>query len=518
MEFLPLTQETPTRLLRALNSIERVGNKLPDPVSLFILSIVTVMVLSALLAALGSSGVNPATGEAVNAISLLDAAQIRRLFVELPQVLTSFPPLGIVLVVIIGSGLAERSGFFAAALKGLVRAVPRSLLTFTIVFAGVQANIASDAGYVVLIPLAAVVFSSSGRHPVAGLSAAFAGVAGGFAANFAITPGDGILSGMTQAAAALIDKDYKVEITANWYFLSALVPIYAIAGTIVCDRIVEPRLNAGAPWTRVVEAAADHAETSREQRGLRFAGIGFGLVVLLVILLAWGPGSPLRTDQGGFEPLFKSMVAIMFLVFLACGLGYGIGAGIIKSDKDAVSMASKGVGEISSYLVLVFFASIFVALFSWSNMGTLLAISGAETLKGAGLHEAPVALLFGVILLAMACDMLIGSASAKWAILSPILVPMFMLLGIAPEATQAAYRVGDSTTNMITPFMSYFPLILVMARKYMPDYGIGSMVALMLPYTVVYFLASGTFFVLWFLTGMPFGPGVESVYVPGIRP
>jgi aminobenzoyl-glutamate transport protein len=209
------------------------------------------------------------------------------------------------------------------------------------------------------------------------------------------------------------------------------------------------------------------------------------------------------------------MVAIMFLVFLACGLGYGIGAGVIKSDKDAVQLAGKGVGEISAYLVLVFFASIFVALFGWSHMGSLLAINGAEGLKSMGFDGAPVLLLVGVILLAMACDLLVGSASAKWAILSPILVPMFMLLGIAPEATQAAYRVGDSTTNMITPFMSYFPLILVMARKYMPDYGIGSMIALMLPYTVGFFLASGTFFVAWYLFGLPFGPGVENVYVPG---
>jgi len=368
---------------------------------------------------------------------------------------------------------------------------------------------------VVLIPLAAVVFASSGRHPVAGLSAAFAGVAGGFAANFAITPGDGILSGMTQAAAQLIDKSYTVEITANWYFLAAIVPVYVIVGTLVCEWIVEPRLNAGAKWVPVAPPPLDVDQDRREARGLRFAGVGFLLVLALVALLAWEPGSPLRGDDGSFDPLFKSMVAIMFLVFLACGIGYGVGAGSIKSDKDAVVLAGKGVGEISAYLVLVFFASVFVALFGWSHMGSLLAISGAETLKSAGLEGAPVILLVAVILLAMGCDLLIGSASAKWAILSPILVPMLMLLGIAPEATQAAYRVGDSTTNMITPFMSYFPLILVMARKYMPDYGIGSMVALMLPYTVAFFLASGAFFIAWFSLGLPFGPGVESLYVPG---
>jgi len=509
--------ERPSRLLRALNAIEVAGNKLPDPVTLFIFSIAIVMLLSAVLAAWGASAINPATGQAVSAISLLDTAQIRRLFVELPQVFTSFPPLGVVIVVIIGSGLAERAGFFAAALKGLVRAVPKPLMTLTIVFAGVQANIASDAGYVVLIPLAAAVFASTGRHPVAGLSAAFAGVAGGFAANLSITPGDGILSGMTHAAAQLIDKSYTVEITANWFFLASIVPVYVIVGTLVCEWIVEPRLNAGGPWVRVAPPADDIDQDKREARGLRFAGIGFLLVVALVVWLAWGPGSVLRGDDGSFEPLFRAMVAIMFLVFLACGIGYGAGAGVIKSDKDAVTLAGKGVGEISGYLVLVFFAAIFVALFGWSNMGSLLAITGAEGLKSAGLDSVPVLLLVSVILLAMACDLLIGSASAKWAILSPILLPMLMLLGIPPEATQAAYRVGDSTTNMITPFMSYFPLILVMARKYMADYGIGSMIALMLPYTVAFFFASGAFYVIWYLLGLPFGPGVETVYTPGAQ-
>jgi aminobenzoyl-glutamate transport protein len=504
--------------VRVLNWIERVGNRLPDPVTLFVIAIAVVILSSWYYAGIGASAVNPATGETVKAISLVDPAQIRRLFTELPQVLTSFPPLGVVLVIIIGVGLAERAGFFNAAIGSMVRAIPKSFLTLAVTFAGVQSSIASDAGYVVLIPLAAAAFASVGRHPVAGLSAAFAGVAGGFAANFSITTGDAMLSGLTQAAAGLIDKSYTVEITANWYFLAAIVPVYAITAAIICEWIVEPRLNAGPDWVRQAPEMEDENKASREKWGLRFSGIGFLLVMAFIAWLAWEPTSPLRDAKtGSFEPLFRSMVTIMFLIFLVCGLLYGIGAGVIKSDKDAVQLANKGVGDISAYLVLAFFAAVFVALFNWSNMGTLLAINGADALKSMGLEGRPLVLLFGVILLAMFTDLLIGSASAKWAILAPVLVPMLMLLGVAPEATQAAYRVGDSTTNMITPFMSYFPLILILARKYMPDYGIGSMIALMLPYTIAFFISSGIFFAVWFSLGIPFGPGVENVYVPPVQ-
>ena len=505
--------EKPGLILAFLNGVERVGNKLPDPVTLFIISILIVMALSAWLA--GTGAVNPATGKEVVAVSLIESGQLRRLFTELPQVFASFPPLGVVLTMMIAVGLAERAGLFNAALKGLVKAVPPLLLTFTLVFAGINSSIASDAGYVVLVPLAAAIFASVGRHPVAGLSAAFSGVAGGWAANLSITTGDGMLSGMTQAASRLIDPAYTVDITANWFFMMSLVPLYALAGTIVCERIVEPRLNQGPEWTRVAPPEEHPDQDAREARGLRFAGIGLVLALALIAWLAWEPGAPLRGEDGSFDPLFRSMVAVMFLVFLATGIGFGIGAGTIRSDRDAVSLAGKGMGEISAYMVLAFFAAVFVALFTWSNMGTLLAIAGADFLRNAGLDAFPLALLLAVILIAMATDLLIGSASAKWAILSPVLVPMLMLVGVAPEAVQAAYRVGDSTTNMITPFMSYFPLILIMARKYRPDFGIGSMVALMLPYTVSFFFASAIWFALWFSLGLPFGPGVSSVYVPG---
>jgi aminobenzoyl-glutamate transport protein len=507
--------EPRSRLRRALDAVETAGNKLPDPVTLFIISIALLMVVSALLAAAGTSAISPADGKPIAAVSLLGADQIRRLFTELPQIFTGFPPLGIVLIMMIGVGVAERAGLFSAALSGLVKAVPGPLLTLTIVFAGCSASIASDAGYVVLVPLAAAVFAASGRHPVAGLSAAFAGVAGGFTANLSVTTLDGLLSGLTQAAARLIDPTYEVELTSNWYLMMALVPVLSITGTMVCERIVEPRLNAGPAWLNIAAPISDAEKVTLERRGLRWAGITLLAYVAFIAFLAWAPGHPLRDpEDGGFTPLLRGLIGVLFLGFLLMGLAYGIAARTIRSDRDAVKMASQGMAEMSSYLVLAFFAAVFVALFAWSNLGALMAISGAEFLKAIGAGGLPILIM--VILIAMGTDLLVGSASAKWAILAPVLVPMLMLVGIAPEATQAAYRLGDSTTNMITPFMTYFPLILIVAQRYRPDFGIGSMIALMLPYTVAFFFASTTLFTAWYLFDLPLGPGIERTYTPAL--
>jgi aminobenzoyl-glutamate transport protein len=518
--MVKLATDRPGRLRRTLDAVERAGNRLPDPVTLFVISIAILMVASALLAAAGVGAFNPADGKPIAAVSLLAPDQLRRLFTELPQIFTSFPPLGIVLIMMIGVGVAERAGLFAAALGGLVRAVPKPLLTFTIVFAGCQASIASDSGYVVLIPLAGAIFAASGRHPVAGISAAFAGVAGGFTANFSITTLDGLLSGLTQAAAQLIDKTYTVDITSNWYLMMALVPVLSIAGTLVCERIVEPRLNAGPKWVDLAPVDDDPERATRERRGLRAAGLALLAYIGFIVFLAWEPGSALRDPvDGDLDPLLRGLIAVLFLLFLLLGVAYGIAAGSIKSDRDAVKMASKGMAEMSSYLVLAFFAAVFIALFGWSNLGALMAISGAEFLKSAGAGGLPILIM--VILIAMGTDLLVGSASAKWAILAPVLVPMLMLLGISPEATQAAYRLGDSTTNMITPFMTYFPLILIMAQRYRPDFGIGSMIALMLPYTLAFFIASTTLFAAWYILDIPLGPGVGQVYIPSqqdVRP
>ena len=503
----------PGFIRRALDAVERAGNRLPDPVTLFIISIAILAVLSAILAAGGASAVNPADGQEIAAVSLLDASQIRRLFTELPQIFAGFPPLGIVLIMMIGVGVAERAGLFSAALGGLVRAVPRALLTFTVVFAGCLSSIASDAGYVALIPLAGVVFAASGRHPVAGMSAAFSGVAGGFTANLSITALDGVLSGLSTAGARLIDPAYEVAITSNWYIMAALVPVLSVAGTIVCERIVEPRLDAGPAWVDPAPRLDDAERGAAERRGLVWAGLALLAYAGLIAFLAWSPASALRDPEtGGFEPLLRGLITVIFLAFLISGLAYGLGARTIRSDRDAVKMASQGMSEMGGYLVLAFFAAVFIALFAWSNLGALLAIGGADFLKSMGAGGLPLLLM--VILIAMGADLLVGSASAKWAILAPVLVPMLMLMGVSPEATQAAYRLGDSTTNMITPFMPYFPLILAVAQRYRPDFGIGSMIAMMLPYTLAFFIASTSLFVVWYLLDLPLGPGVSSAYAP----
>ena len=492
---------------RALDAVEWAGNKLPDPVTLFVIAILTVIGLSAYFAGTGLTVVHPGTGKEVTAVNLLDVEQIRRLFVDMTKVFAEFPPLTLVLMMMIGVGVAERSGLIGAALGGLVRATPKSLLTAAIVFAGVNSSLAADAGYVVLVPLAAAIYAASGRHPLAGLAAAFAGVAGGFSANLLITPLDPLLAGLTQAAAQIVDPAREVKATANYFMMMALVPLFTLVGWWVTDRIVEPRLNATTPW-QLPGGAEPHEQTDldkrRERRGLLLAGLVAAGLVALFTSLSWGPGTPFRGDDGSFEPLLRSLVAILFISFLLCGIAYGLAAATIKSDKDAVKMMNASLADMGGYIVLAFFAAIFIALFNWSNLGVIMSVNGAETLKGMGFIGLP--LLVAIVLVSASINILIGSASAKWAILAPVLVPMLMQLGISPEWTQAAYRLGDSMTNPITPLLAYFPLILITAQRYVPKAGIGSMVALMLPYSIWFGVFSIAMFAAWFALDLPLGP------------
>jgi aminobenzoyl-glutamate transport protein len=502
---------------RFLDWVERAGNKLPQPVTLFAAMIGIVLVASLVFSLAGTSAVHPGTGETITAVNLLNADGIRRIFTEMVTVFTSFPPLGLVLAVMLGIGVAERSGLIAAGLKGFVQVVPRRLVTVALVTAGMLSSIAADAGYVVLIPLGAVIFRSMGRHPLAGLAAAFAGVSGGFGANLFLTGLDPLMAGFTQPAARMIAPEYVVDPTANWYLLAASVPVVALAGTFVTERILEPRLGQWRPEEgEEIPGEADGADTRDitpiERKGLLWANVTGGVLLALVAAVSIQPGSIFRTEDGGFAPLFAAIVPLMMVLFFIPGLVYGRITGSVSGDKDVARMTAGSMSDMGAYIVLAFVAAQFVAYFNWSNLGVIFAISGAELLKSIGFTGIPLIVTF--VIVASLINLLIGSASAKWAIMAPIFVPMLMLMGYSPELTQAAYRIGDSYSNILTPLLPYFPLIIVFAQKYQKDLGIGTIISLMLPYAVIFAIARIVMLVIWMLIGLPIGPGAPLDYVP----
>lgn len=510
-------------ILRSLDRVERVGNRLPDPLSLFAILIGLTMVGSLVASLAGVSATHPGTGDTVRAVNLFGGAQLRRIFVEMPQTFAAFPPLGMVLVIMLGIGVAERSGLIAAGLRGFVASVPRSLLSGAIVFAGMMSSLAVDAGYVVLIPLGAVIFHSVGRHPIAGLAAAFAGVSGGFSANLLVTSLDPLLAGFTEPAARLLDPGYSVLPTANYFLMLALIPVFAVAGAWVTDRVLEPRLGAWNPAEAADDFVAGREDaqgmTSLERRGMRAAGLTLLAFLTVVAFLVVPEGAPLRNPDGGeflvqrIDPFLRSMVAIMTIAFFLPGLVFGAVTGSIRSDRDVARMSAEAMSSMGVYIVLAFAAAHLVAFFGWSNLGLITAISGASFLKSIGFTGIP--LLVGFVVVSATINLFIGSASAKWAIMAPVFVPMFMLLGYSPELTQAAYRIGDSVTNILTPLLPYFPLVVVFARRYQRDIGIGTLVSSMLPYSVAFGICGILVLVLWVLVGLPPGPGSPLEYLTG---
>jgi aminobenzoyl-glutamate transport protein len=495
---------------RLLDRVERAGNALPDPVTLFFIFIGIVMIASWLASATGVSAVHPGTGETITVDNLFSSENIRRLFVEMPETFAAFPPLGLVLVVMLGIGVADKSGLISAALSAFVRSVPDAALTSALIFAGIMSSLAVDAGYVVVIPLGAVLFYGAGRHPLAGLAAAFAGVSAGFSANLSLTSLDPLLAGFTEPAARLIDSGYSVDATANYYIMIALVPVFMAAGVWVTERIVEPRLGVYNPPDDL-DADSSHELSDKERRGLRVAGIVFAVVAAGVAMLVVPEGAPLRGAAGSLDPFYESIVALMVVLFFLPGLAFGMSTGKIESDKDVAEMMADTMSDMGAYIVLAFAAAHFIAMFSWSNLGSVVAISGANGLEAVGFTGIPLVVSF--IFVSALINMFVGSASAKWAILAPIFVPMLMLLGYSPETTQAAYRIGDAFTNILTPLLPYFPLVIIFAQRYVKDSGIGSIVALMLPYSIVFGIVSTTTLVLWIVFGLPLGPGVPLEYV-----
>ena len=508
---------------RFLDVVERIGNALPDPTTLFALLALFVVVMSGVAAQFDLSVAHPTTGKLIEPVSLLSVAGLHRILTNLVTNFTSFAPLGTVLVAMIGIGVAEVSGLIGAVMRMLVLKSPRALLTPVVVFCGVLSNAASEVGYVLLVPLAALIFKAAGRHPVLGLAAAFAGVSGGYSANLVLGTIDPLLAGLSQEAARIIDPTYVVSPAANYYFMFVSTFLITGLGWWVTERLVAPRLGAveaAAGGTEPADAAANDAVkplTAAEKRGLKFAFAGF---VLLTTPLLWGllPADGFLREPGTgsvlHSPFLKGIVAVIFLYGVGLGVAYGAGAGTVKSDRDVIKGMSQQMSTLGGYMVLVFFAAQFVAFFNWTNLGLILAVEGAEFLKAAGLHQIPLLLSF--ILLSAVINLVMGSASAKWALMAPVFVPMFMLLGYPPEVTQTAYRVGDSVTNIISPMMSYFALIIAFVQRYVAKAGIGTLVSLMLPYSITFLVGWSMLFVAWILLGWPVGPGAPtSLPVPG---
>jgi aminobenzoyl-glutamate transport protein len=498
---------------RALDYIERSGNALPDPVTIFFLFIALVMVASWIASTAGVSVVHPGTEETITAQNLFADENVRRLFTDMAETFADFPPLGLVLVVMLGIGVADKTGLISAALKSFVASVPDALLTAALLFAGIMSSLAVDAGYVVVVPLGAVLFYGVGRHPLAGLGAAFAGVSAGFSANLLLTSLDPLLASFTEPAAQLIDKSYSVPVTANWWLMIALTPVFIAVGVYVTEYIVEPYLGDYSPPEDFDEDEVDDgALTDEERKGLRWAGIVTLLAILGVVGLSVPEGAPLAE----FEALIESIVALMVFLFFLPGLTYGIAVGEIEDDSDVADMMADTMADMGAYIVLAFAAAHFIAMFEWSNLGSIIAISGADLLQNIGFTGIP--LLISFIFVSALINLFVGSASAKWAIMAPVFVPMLMLAGepgYSPETVQAAYRIGDAFTNILTPLLPYFPLVIIFAQRYDEDAGIGSIVALMLPYSISFGVVSTLVFLIWILLGLPLGPGAELYYVGG---
>ncbi len=524
-----------------LGWIERGGNRLPDPVVIFLYCILIVIAISVIAAATGAFALHPtqvdAAGNAlvIRAESLLSADNLRRLLVEMPVTFTSFHPLGYVLVVMLGAGVAERSGLLGTAMSAAVSNVPKLLLTPAVALVGMLGNLAADAAYVVLIPLAGVIFHAAGRHPVAGIAAAFAGVSGGFSAN--LLPGqlDALLFGITEAAAETILPTWDANIAGNFWFIVAMTLVFLPIIWYITDRVIEPRMGtyggAGLPGSSDEEnlqtGAGDSDESDAddlddadtgvdqpERRGLIRAGWAVLGVIAVWVFLCIGPGTPLIDEsapvEGRFTPLFQSLVAGFCVVFLAAGWAYGTAAGTVRTHRDLIDMMKGAMGDMAYYLVLAFAAAHFVAMFNWSNLGLIFAIHGAAVLESSNMPD--TLLMASIILFGAVLNLFIGSASAKWALLAPVLVPMLMLVGISPEMTTAAYRVGDSATNIITPLMPYLPLVLVFAQRWQKDFGLGSLVATMLPYSMFLLLAGLILTILWVFLGLPLGPAAPVAF------
>lgn len=506
--------DTPARG-RFLNVVEKLGDALPDPVFIFLGLIGVLVVVSVVGSSLGWAAVNPVTGEALAAKSLLSEENVRRLFTEMARTYASFTPLGIALTVVLGAGVADRSGLFEALLRASLGGVPLTILTPAVFVIGMLTTHAFDAGYLVYVPLAGIVFAAAGRHPVLGVIIGFAGAAVGLSGNLFPGQYDMLIFGITEPAARLIDPSWSMNPLGNWWFEIGIAVVFTSLGWYVAERVVAPRLG---PWEAAAPAdpAAATAVSPIERRGLRAAGLAaLGVAALFAALIFWPGYSPLHDETAvgtqRIVPIFQSLIGVIFLLFLSTGWAYGAAVGSIRSHRDVVAMMAEGLTGMLPYLVLIFFAAHFVAMFGWSNLGPITAIAGAEQLRAL---QAPPALLLPLLATMSAwLDFLIASGSAKWTAMAPVAVPMMMLLGVSPEMTTAAYRVGDTVTNLISPLNPYFVLTLLYCRRWVPEFGLGALLAVMLPFAIAFYVGGAALTAAWVALDLPVGPGAQVGYV-----
>jgi aminobenzoyl-glutamate transport protein len=492
---------------------------------LFVIALVFTMIVSAFLAPVQFDAVDPRTVERdaeggitasqpIRVINQLSGPALATFLARMVKTFVEFPPLGVVLVALLGVGVADATGFIRAGIRALLNLTPRKLLTPMLLLVAIVSHSAGDTGYVLVIPLGGVIFAAAGRHPLAGIAAAFAGVSGGFSANFLPSSLDPLLQGFTQSAAQIIDPTRTVNPLCNWFFTSASCLVIIAVGTWITDRVIEPRLKNVPVDGEVTEAPRSDLLSSRERLGL---GLGLGTIVFGLFLLGWAAApldSPLRSPSGSLTahgaPLMESIIALIFLIFLVPGIVYGYVVGTVKNHRDVIKAMSHSMSTMGYYLVMAFAAAQFTYIFRESNLGALLAIEGAVFLQHLG-WPAQVTIV-GIIFLSASVNLLVGSASAKWAFLGPIFVPMLMQLGISPELTQAAYRIGDSSTNIITPLLPYFPLIVVYAQRYVKSTGIGTLVSLMLPYSFFFLITWTVLLVVYWGLGLPLGLQAPYTY------
>jgi aminobenzoyl-glutamate transport protein len=496
-----------------LDAIERIGNKVPHPAVIFLILLGAVVLLSHLLHLLGTSvtyqtfdlETDLLVDHTVAVNSLLTADGIRFLFTSTIRNFMGFGPVGVILVAMIGVGLAEQAGLVTALIKKIVSVAPAWSLTYIIVGVGVLSSVAADAGYLVLIPLGAAAFLTVGRHPIAGIAAAFAGVAAVFLVNVIITPTDGILTEITNDAIHLLDPNLSIDLAANLYFSIVCSVILTVVVVLVTERVVEPRLG---PYHGPTPGNADAGISYAEAKGLRWALWTFLAVVAFIAALTVPEGAPLRDPAtgaiGGNSPFMGSLIVIIMLVFLVIGLAYGIAAGTIKDATDAIDAVVRTFASLAGMIFLLLIISQFIAYFNYSNLATIAAVNLANLLQDANLDT--LVLLVGFVAVVGVLDLIITGAVPKWAIFAPIFVPLMMKLDVGPEAVLAAYRIGDSPMNAVTPLNVYFGMVVGFCQKYDKDSGVGTVVAMMLPYVGALFLVWTLLLVAWYLLALPFGP------------